>query len=87
MYVASFLAPKPHLLFFVLIELDIVKTLPRCYLQTYIEEPFLQKKQHRQQHRIPLDAAAMKATIREKITQDLRCLIFLHFQVQIKHII
>ena len=25
--------------------------------------------------------------IREKITQDLRCLIFLHFQVQIKHII
>ena len=39
-YVASLLAPKPHLLlFFVLIGLDIVKTLPRCYLQTYIEEP------------------------------------------------
>ena len=39
-YVASLLAPKPHLLlFFVLIGLDIVKTLPQCYLQTYIEEP------------------------------------------------
>ena len=44
-YVASLVAPYPHLLlFFVLIGFDIVKTLPRCYLQTCIEEPFLQKK-------------------------------------------
>ena len=62
-YVASFLAPKPHLLFFVLIELDIVKTLPRCYLKTYIEEPRLKKTRCR----LPA--------------------MFLHFQVQIKHII
>ena len=39
-YVASLLAPKPHLLlFFVLNKLDIVKTLPGCFLQTYIKEP------------------------------------------------
>ena len=44
-------APKPYLLlFFVLIELDIVKTLPRCYLKTYIEEPdFPAENIHRQQ--------------------------------------
>ena len=76
----SLLAPKPHLLlFFVLIGFDIVKTLPRCYLKTYIEEAvFPEKNIHRQQqHPIPFDAVAMKATasiIREKITQDLRCL-------------
>ena len=76
-YVASLLAHKPHLLlFFVLIGYDIVKTLPRCYLRTCMEEPgfFLQRKNHRQQqHPIPFDAVAMKATasfIREKITQD-----------------
>ena len=90
MYVASLLAHKAHLLlFFVLIGLDIVKTLPRCYLQTYMEEPvFSRTKKHRQQqHRIPFDAVAMKATasfIREKITQDQ---LFLHVQVEIKHII
>jgi len=76
-YVASLLAPKPHLL--LLIGFDIVKTLPRCYLKTYIEEAvFPAKNIHRQQqHPIPFDAVAMKATasiIREKITQDLRCL-------------
>ena len=39
-YVASLLAPQPHLLlFFALIGLDISRTLPRCHLQTYIEEP------------------------------------------------
>ena len=91
-YVASLLAPKPHLLlFFVLNKLDIVKTLPGCFLQTYIEEPvfFLQKKHRQQQHRIPFDAVAMKATasfIRAKITQDAWNM-FWHFQVKIKHII
>ena len=81
--VASLLAPKPHLLlFFVLIGLDIVKTLPRCYLQTYIEEPVLPAKKHRQQqHRIPCDAF-----IRQKITQAVWKMIW-HFQVQIKHIV
>ena len=60
-YVASLLAPKPHLL--LLIGFDIVKTLPRCYLKTYIEEAvFPAKNIHRQQQRIPFDAAAMKAT-------------------------
>ena len=81
-YVASLLAPMPNLLlFFVLIGLDnIVKTLPRCYLQTCWKTCFFpaKKKKHRQQqHPIPFDAVAMKATasiIREKITQDLRCL-------------
>ena len=44
-YVASLLAHKAHLLlFFVLIGLDIVKTLPRCYLQTYMEEPVFPAK-------------------------------------------
>ena len=89
-YVASLLAPKSHLLlFFVLIGLDIVKTLPRCYLQTYFEELVFscKKKYRQQQHPIPFDAVAMKATasfIREKITQDQ---LFLHVQVEIKHII
>ena len=50
-YVASLVAHL--LLFFVLIGLDIVKTLPRCYLKLTSEELFLQKK-HRQRHRIPL---------------------------------
>ena len=81
-YVASLLAPKPHLLlFFVLIGFDISKILPWCFLQTYMEEPvFSRTKKHRQQqHRIPFDAVAMKATasfIREKTTQDawkMRC--------------
>ena len=47
-YVASLLAPKPYLLlFFVLIGLDIiVKTLPRCYLKTYIEELVFSRKQN-----------------------------------------
>ena len=81
-YVASLLAPMPNLLlFFVLIGLDnIVKTLPRCYLQTCWKTCFFpakNKKHRQQQHPIPFDAVAMKATasiIREKITQDLRCL-------------
>ena len=73
-YVASLPAHKPHLLlFFVLIGYDIVKTLPRCYLQTYIEELLLScKKNHRQQHPIPFDAVAMKATaafLRDKKNQ------------------
>ena len=75
-YVASLLAPKPHLLlFFALIGFDISKTLPWCYLLSYREEPvFSCKKNHRQQqHPIPFDAVAMKATasfLREKIIQD-----------------
>ena len=74
-YVASLLAPKPHLLlFFVLIGFDISKILPWCFLQTYMEEPvFSRTKKHRQQqHRIPFDAVAMKAAasfLREKIIQ------------------
>ena len=50
---------------------------------------FLQKKHRQQQHRIPFDAVAMKATasfIREKITQAVWKMLW-HFQVQIKHII
>ena len=83
-YVASFLAHKAHLLlFFVLIGLDIVKTWPRCYLQTYIEELVLSCKKNtdKQQQPMPFDAVAMKATasfIREKTTQDQ---LFRHVQV------
>ena len=36
--VALLCAREPFLLFFVFVGLDIVKTLTRCYLQTYIEE-------------------------------------------------
>ena len=84
--VASLLAPKPYLLlFFVLNGLDIVKTLPGCYLQTYVEESaFSCKKKHRQQqHPIPFDAVATKATasfIRETITQAVWKMLW-HFQV------
>ena len=82
--VASLLAPKPHLLcFFVLIGLDIVKALPRCYLQTYIEESvcfFMQKNiddnnnnNNNNNTEFFFDALAMNATasfIREKTTQN-----------------
>ena len=61
--VASILAPEPNLLlFFVFVRLDIVKTLTRCYLQTYIAERVSTAKKHRQQqqHQIPHDDVAMR---------------------------
>ena len=59
--VASLLAPEPNrLLFFVFVGLDILKTLTRCYLQTYIEERVFPEKNRQQQHQIPFDAVAMR---------------------------
>ena len=71
--------------------LSLYWLVPRCFLQTYIEEPVFSctKKHRQQQHRIPFDAVAMKATasfIREKITQNSWKMLW-HFQLQIKHII
>ena len=70
-YVASLVAHL--LLFFVLIGLDIVKTLPRCYLKLTLKNLSCKKKHRQQRHPIPFDAAAMKATAFHSRKTNSRC--------------
>ena len=90
-YVASLLAPKPHLLLsFILNRLDIVKTLPGCFLQTYIEEPvfYCKKSTGSNNTQSPLNCSNEGHGFFHSRKNNSRCLKHvLAFSGQIKHII
>ena len=72
-YVASLLAPKPHLLLYLYWLAWIFRKPCHGAFRLWRTCFLLQKKHRQQQHPIPFDAVAMKATasfIREKIIQD-----------------